>query len=355
MPLIIGGGPAGAAAAIILARGGRTPTVIERSAVPVDVLCGGFLSWTTLRLLHELDVDAIAFGAHPVRKLRIFAGERTAAINLPAPAAGLSRRRLDEALLARAAQAGAIIERGIMARVYESGTVQLTDGTGRAREHLILATGKHDLRGAARPVPVHNPALGLRWRFAASERLAGALGDAMELHLFPGGYAGLIMQEEGAANLCLAVRHDAFVEAGRNPDATLEALLEAGPHLAERLAGETMDKAQAVANIPYGWRARGDAGALYRVGDQLGVIPSLAGEGVGLALATGMAAADAVLAGRTPAAYQAQTSRRIARPIAIARALWHLAEQPRLARRVIPMLDRHPAPARLAMRLTRTS
>ncbi|HZF94101.1 MAG TPA: FAD-dependent monooxygenase, partial [Allosphingosinicella sp.] len=46
--LIVGGGPAGAAAAIALARAGAAPELIERSAGPRDVVCGGFLGWDAL-------------------------------------------------------------------------------------------------------------------------------------------------------------------------------------------------------------------------------------------------------------------------------------------------------------------
>ncbi|HKX35436.1 MAG TPA: FAD-dependent monooxygenase, partial [Rhizorhapis sp.] len=53
-PLIIGGGPAGAAAAIHLLCAGAQPTIIERQKETGDALCGGFLSWRTLQRLERL-------------------------------------------------------------------------------------------------------------------------------------------------------------------------------------------------------------------------------------------------------------------------------------------------------------
>lgn len=353
MPLIVGGGPAGAAAAIKLARAGLRPVVIERSAAPSDMLCGGFLSWNCARLLRECGVDPLKLGGHSVHRARLFAGRRVTELPLPQTAVGLSRRSLDKALLDRAAAAGAEIRRGITVRGIEDGIVRYADGTSEKPAHLILATGKHDVRGATRPAPANDPAVGLRWRFPASERLAGALSDAIELHLFRQGYAGLVMQEDGAANLCLAVRQSAFVNSGKRPDAMLAALLAQTPGLAERLSGVAVGEAQAVANIPYGWRALGGSEGLYRVGDQVGVIPSLAGEGVGIALATGMAAADAILADVDSQTYQTTCSRQIARPIKLSGFMWSLAERPWLANLALILLSALPGVGLAAMNITR--
>lgn len=355
MPLIVGGGPAGAAAAIGLAQGGLRPVIVERTSSPSDMLCGGFLSWNSVHLLRQCGVDPFALGGHVVDRARLFTRRRMVELALPGPSAGLSRKSLDKALLDRAAWAGADIRRGVAVRAIEDGTVRYADGTSDTPTHLILATGKHDVRGATRPMDSKDPAIGLRWRFRADGSLTKALGGAIELHLFRQGYAGLVLQEEGFANLCLAVRQSAFIDAGRQPTAMLAALLAQTPALAERLTAVVLNEAQAIAHIPYGWRARSDDRHLYRVGDQVGVIPSLAGEGVGIALATGMAAAAAILAGVAPQAYQSHCTKLIASPIGIAVGLWSLAERPYLASTALPLLARLPGMAALAMQATRVS
>jgi menaquinone-9 beta-reductase len=103
-PLILGGGPAGSSAAIMLARGGAKPLILERQAVIGDALCGGFMSWHTLKSLARLGVDP---GGHPIDRVRVFAGNRSAEARLPAGAVGLSRHRLDTMLLAQAQAMGA--------------------------------------------------------------------------------------------------------------------------------------------------------------------------------------------------------------------------------------------------------
>src|SRR5262245_3596121 len=54
---IVGGGPAGAAAAITLARAGCDVVVIDRARFPRDKCCGDGLTTGALRLLDELGLD----------------------------------------------------------------------------------------------------------------------------------------------------------------------------------------------------------------------------------------------------------------------------------------------------------
>src|SRR3546814_2428459 len=154
---------------------------------------------------------------------------------------------------------------------------------------FFLAAGKNGFRGFPRE-PAEwqrgDPAIGLRLRLPSHPALDRLVGDAVELHLFDRGYAGLVRQEDGSGNLCLAVHKSRLDEAGGDPAALLRALGGALPHLGERLAHADWSQAvDAIGHVPYGWRTADSAPALFRLGDQAGVIPSLAGEGMGLALA----------------------------------------------------------------------
>ena len=149
--LIVGGGPAGSAAAIMLARAGAAPELIERTSGPRDVVCGGFLGWDALAALGHLGLDPWMLGARPIERLRLASARRTIEVRLPFGAAGLSRRTLDEALLAAAAEAGAEVRRGAAVRAVEDGRrVRLDSGEEIEADALFLATGKHELRGLAR-------------------------------------------------------------------------------------------------------------------------------------------------------------------------------------------------------------
>jgi menaquinone-9 beta-reductase len=326
-PLILGAGPAGCAAAIALAEAGAAPVLLDRDAQVRDQLCGGFLSWRTAASLRELGTDPTSLGARTIETLALFAGNREVALALPAPAFGLSRGALDAALRRRAVSAGARLEID-SARGIEGTTV-----LGRAREWrggaLFLATGKHDVRGLPRQRRWRDPALGVRLRLPPTPSRETLLAGRIELHLFVGGYAGIVMQEDGSANVCLAVRKSLLACSAGDPARLLEDLAEAHPAFARRLgedwrAGPT----ETIGAVPYGWIARDASPGLFRLGDQAAVIPSLAGEGISIALVSGAMAARHWLARGAQGApsYQRELASRVAGPMRAAGAARSLAE-----------------------------
>ena len=354
--LIVGGGPAGAAAALLLARAGSPHLLIERSGETGDALCGGFLSWRTLETLEAIGVRRGALNRDDIRRLRLFAGKHKVEAWLPRPALAVSRWRLDTLLVEHAITAGAAVERGVAVRGAEGLTVHLADNGEIAAEALFLATGKHDLRGLARPVERDDdPALGLRVRLGPSDTLDRMVGGTIELHLFDRGYAGLARQEDGTVNCCMAVHRSRLSEAG-SPDALLDMLGRESPRLGDRLAyragGGAID---AVANVPYGWRAADTAPGIFRLGDQGACIPSLAGEGMGIAIESGLRAATAYLRGGPDAAvaYQQRFSRDLARPFAVAGAIRAAAERPIWAAALAGAVRLAPQLAGIAAHLTR--
>ena len=101
-------------------------------------------------------------------------------------------------------------------------------------EAIILAKGKHELRGAARQVePRYGPpSAGLRTAISSRPDLERVIAGTIELHLFDGGYAGLLLQEDGAINLCLSVSRARLAD-GR--DALMQALGDEAPLLIDRV------------------------------------------------------------------------------------------------------------------------
>ncbi|MEN2787754.1 NAD(P)/FAD-dependent oxidoreductase [Sphingomonas qilianensis] len=354
--LIIGGGPAGASAAIRLAQNGTPHLLLERSRDTGDALCGGFLSWRTLESLARLGIEPDALGPARVTRVRMFAGERMSEAPLPRAAHGVSRHHLDTLLLARAHAAGAPIERGIIVRETTTRTARLHDGTTIAADALFLASGKTDIRGLARPEAARgtDPTLGLRVRLGPAPGLDTLIGDAIELHLFDRGYAGLVLQEDGTVNLCLAVHRSRLTHAG-DPEKLLVAIAAECPRLGDRLAWRVPGAIDAIANVPYGWRATAGESRLFRLGDQAGVIPSLAGEGMGIAIASGIRAAEAYNRGGAAAApaFQRRLARDLARPIGLAGWVRDAAERPAITRAMFPIVRHAPILVDLLARGTR--
>jgi flavin-dependent dehydrogenase len=152
--LILGGGVAGCAASIALARKGRRVTLIEREPTPRHKVCGEFLSGEALEDLHALGIDVASLGA--IFWVRVAAARRAAEAPLPFPAASLTRKALDTALIAEAIAAGVRVERGRSVQALgrtASGMwkATLNDGATFEAPTVFLATGKQDLRGYTRP------------------------------------------------------------------------------------------------------------------------------------------------------------------------------------------------------------
>ncbi|CAN5565253.1 hypothetical protein BH10PSE14_BH10PSE14_34250 [soil metagenome] len=355
--LIVGGGPAGLTTALLLARAGAAHLLIERQAETGDALCGGFLSWRTLAMLERLGVRAGALNRDHIRRVSLHSGGRSATAPLPRPGLAVSRWRLDTILAEHARTAGAAIETGVTARRHEDGAIHLADGATLYADTLFLANGKHDLRGLARPAAArgNDPVLGLRVRLGPSPVLDRMVGGTIELHLFDRGYAGIAAQEDGTVNLCMAV-HRSRLDAAGSPEALLTLLGNESPQLGERLAFLTQGASvDAIANVPYGWRETTGTPGLFRLGDQAAVIPSLAGEGIGIALESGARAAGAYCRGGRDAAigYQADYASATRRPIDVAGVIWKAAEHPASAAALTVIARLAPSLVGLAARLTR--
>ncbi|HEY0522839.1 MAG TPA: FAD-dependent oxidoreductase [Stellaceae bacterium] len=346
--VIVGGGLAGAAAACHLARAGRDVLLLEREIGPHHKICGEFLSVEAQIYLRAVGIDPAGLGAAPIDRVRLAAGRGAAAETpLPFPAAGLSRFVLDEALLRRAGESGAEIARGIRVRrierrrecgAYRADAAGETPESATARR-VVLATGKHDLRGAARSPasgePEENGFIGFKMHYRLAPGQAEAIRTTIEIVAFDGGYAGLQPIEEGWANLCLVVRKRRFERVGRDWPSLLESIAAATPRLADRLSGASprWERPLAIAGIPYGYvhaegaPQDGDAG-IFRLGDQFGVIPSFSGDGMSIALHSAALAARYLLRGdRDAAAFHERLRRDVGGQIRRAQRLARLAEQ----------------------------
>jgi len=308
--LILGGGVAGCAAAIALARNGRRVTLIERETTPRHKVCGEFLSGEALEDLQLLGIDVTSIGAVPIDYVRLAAARRAAEAPLPFPAKSLTRKALDTALIAEAVASGVDVERGHSVRALAHTTggmwqATLDDGTTRAAPTVFLATGKHDLRGHAR---AEDPQrwVAFKMYFGLAPAQAAELAGASELMLYPGGYGGIQPVEGGIANLCCVVQQKYLGGSGNRWENFLEKMQQDCPHLAMRLAGAEplLAKPIAVTHIPYGYiRSTTDDG-LYCIGDQAAVIPSFTGDGISIALHTARCAVAAYLVAEPAPVFQ---------------------------------------------------
>ena len=224
--IIIGGGPAGASAAILLAQAGHAVAVVEKAVFPRGKVCGEFISATTWPLMRELGVaDTLKPSAGPVvRRVGVFAGtaQLTSAMALLRNdeidgGCAVGREVLDTVLLERACAAGAKIWQPWTLAGYAAAAAGYTctveeRGSGRLRTLqaplLIAAHGSwesgplptQDFRTPSRPSDL----LGFKAHF----REGNLAADLMPLLAFPGGYGGLVHTGAARISLSCCIRRD---------------------------------------------------------------------------------------------------------------------------------------------------
>ena len=359
-PLIVGGGLAGAAAGIDLARAGHAPLLLERETGAHDKICGEFLSGEALAALAALGVDARALGAVPLTHVEINYGRRQAAAGLPFPALSVSRRVLDAALLEQAAAAGVAVRRGVTVRevtVREVTSREARPSVAHTNEGdieasaLLLASGKHDVRGAPRPDGPDEIGFKMYFRDAALSR---RLANTVAVTFFEGGYAGVQPVEGGRLNLSLLIDGAQYRALGSWP-ALLERLCREPALAALADAEALLPRPLAISRVPYGHLAGPTNDGLWRLGDQAAVIPSFCGDGMAIALESGRLAAAMLAAGATAAEYQRALRIRTRRPVRLAMAALRLTRHP--LGRLAAMVGLSAAPGGLAVlaRLTRVA
>lgn len=132
--LVVGGGPAGAAAAYWLARDGHRVTMVEKKEYPRDKTCGDGLTPRAIYWLDQLGFDFSVPELHRITGLRSYAGGKY--VEMPWPehsrfpnwGAVIRRRDLDEQVAALARKQGAeLLEKTEALPVVEDGNLTAVD------------------------------------------------------------------------------------------------------------------------------------------------------------------------------------------------------------------------------------
>jgi flavin-dependent dehydrogenase len=272
---IAGGGLAGLSLAAGLARFGVPVTVLEAGEYPRHRVCGEFLSGLPAWVAESLGVADLLEDARRHRRVRwMDEGRVFFEGSLPEPALGISRFVLDERLMRRARECGAVVRTGARA-------------TPEPREGLVWAAGRRRVRGGRGSwmgVKVH-------------ARLQGMTGADLEMRGGTTGYAGLARVEDGWVNVCGLFRTDRAAPAIKGAE-RLPTLIE---------AGGDVELAAALREAP--WRENSFCGVagfefgpqpvtpgLAVIGDSESIVPPFTGHGMAMAFIAAEAAIKPVLA-----------------------------------------------------------
>jgi geranylgeranyl reductase family protein len=305
---VVGGGPAGAAAAITLARHGRDVVLVDKARFPRDKCCGDGLTAGALRLLEELGLDPMTIASwQPVSDVVVRSPSgRHVVFPLPRGqglyAAVARRADLDSALIDVARSAGVKVLDGhaLVSARSESDRIALeVDGIGTVQaRYAVGADGMWSpLRKAvgAADAGYLGEWHAFRGYFAdVSAEAARDLFVWFEPDLLPG-YAWSFPLPDGRANVGFGIQRGGKV-------ARVQDMKQLWPQLLDRPHVRNVLGPAAKAEGPHkAWpiparvdSARLTAGRAVFVGDAACATDPMTGEGIGQALLTGILAARAL-------------------------------------------------------------
>jgi flavin-dependent dehydrogenase len=312
---VVGGGPAGAVVATLLARAGRQVTVFERTPAPQWRAGGVFTSPATITALRRIGVEPAILRtlARPIPGLRVETPRGTSFRltygddgSLAAAAVGLDRPAFDAALLDMAVRAGVDVRTGFTVRRVAVGegraelAVQPDKTTATVEADVVV--GADGLRsivarsvGAVRRAPL-GPRVGLTYHVRDPEPDAARDG---RMCVLDGAYCGLAPVAGGRINVGIVLASASWrrelTELGA--EAVMSRVLAAVPVAADEPPGwrdgEPCDEIAGAAPLGHRVARRAGDGWLL-VGDAAGFLDPFTGEGLHRALVSAELAATAV-------------------------------------------------------------
>ncbi len=330
---VVGGGPAGAAAAIALARQGRRVVLVDKATFPRDKICGDGLTAGALRILEDLGLDPSSVPSwQPVSDV-VVTSPSGRQVTFPLPrgqgtyAAVARRTELDAALVDVVRGAGVEVLDGHActgARELEDRVVLDVEGAGElVARYCVAADGmwspvrKH--LGMAVPGYLGEWHAFRQYFSGVGPRAATELFVWFEEDLLPG-YAWSFPLPGGGANVGFGIQRDGGKVARVQDMKALWPDLLQRPHIRAVLgAGAQPESPHRAWPIP----ARIDDVVLTGrrtlfAGDAAAATDPMTGEGIGQALRTGVLAAEAIRAGGLERARVTATYERTVRDALVA-------------------------------------
>lgn len=304
--LVVGAGPAGSMAALVLARAGATVRLIDRARFPRDKLCGDTLNPGSLSILDRSGTgDLVRAQAQMVSGMIVTGPGARVAADYPhgLRGASITRRDLDDILLNAALRSGAHFDPLVTVRepiVNERGRVagvrvNSSHGDCAIRARVVIAADGRGSRLAARLELSSYAKRPRRWAFGAYFTGVTGLTSRGEMHIGRDGYIGVAPLPGGLTNVSV-VRDDRRLPLPQSDQqAFVRSVLASDRELRERFAGAMqVSRVSVLGPLAIDARASGCAGLLL-AGDAAGFVDPMTGDGLRFALRGGELAAHAAL------------------------------------------------------------
>jgi flavin-dependent dehydrogenase len=298
--IVVGGGLAGAASAIVLSEAGCKVLLLESGSADRDKFCGEFLSGESRYLLQILGcLDAVTHHGPPEIQSMEFITSRGSRLVVPLAesAMGVSRRNLDRALIDKAKESGTEVrlQTRVLAMTREGNRMVVQTKTGCSSAPLILAAwGRHNplqdsfKLSAGKARARQELWYGVKKVHRLAEGNSG-LSARGQVHVFPGGYCGVSPLEHGRVSVCALVRAPWKFPSEK---AALESLQQKSPSLDAVLRGLHPDPSRpflSVAVREFQPRPKfAEKGQVLFLGDAGGMIAPVGGDGQAMALESGL-------------------------------------------------------------------
>lgn len=297
--IIIGGGLAGLAAAILLAKQSLHVVVIEKNAYPFHRVCGEYISNESWPFLEMLGIPLSEMNLPKIRKLRLTTkGTKPLDAPLELGGFGLSRYELDAMLASQAKAVGVQVMDGTRVqdvRWQNDGFFEVSLLNAVIHARLVLgAFGKRsnvDIK-MQRPFVAEKPGklnnyIAVKYHIQCTEP-----DDAIALHLFKGGYAGVSRIEDGQHCLCYLTTAHNLGLSNNSIEQMEQTILAENPYLRELLtyARKNWTEPLSISQISFAEKSQVENHILM-LGDAAGLITPLCGNGMSMALHAGSLAA----------------------------------------------------------------
>jgi flavin-dependent dehydrogenase len=287
---IVGGGLAGLALSIQLARQGYAVILFEKEQYPFHKVCGEYISLESWDFLNDLGVDLDGINVPIINRLQVSSvNGKLLEHQLPLGGFGISRYLLDDTLSKLSMAAGVVVKENtkvIDVRFQENEFIIEAQNTYYAK----IVCGTYGKRSN----------IDIKWKrpfsMATKNKLNNYIGvkyhitgnfsaDTIALHNFKNGYCGIVKIEGDKYNLCYLTTAGNLQKNNGDIKLMEQTILSRNPHLKKifnesNIITETM---QTISQISFDKKSQVENHVLM-IGDAAGMITPLCGNGMSMAL-----------------------------------------------------------------------